>query len=476
MWQRWMSTYPDLELLELDVGRGKEEHRARHALAPMGLLFMPANERALYHCLGALAAGEWAVAERIAVHEAANYSLQTDIHLLAGAFLLADGLCAEAVEPLERSYKTAVVVGAATRRLYPGLRMLLRISPCLLMPLYPSPYAAALLYAVALWHSGALAEARMVLQEMMEQWGQYDELKLVLGQVLIQRGEYEEAIRALEAQDTVERDALELARCLYTAYAHYLREEYRSAARLLGGAVKTVRDANPLLMARARLLLAECCERNGLLLDALRESAYVAADEVPGDVAAVMLAREERWVAALGLLDNDEVERLARADNYQIYLPEQQQSVAEYSPLDTTRDPVKKLKPREASWLKRQAEERKIATLQAQAARGQTVSTQNLHPISSLGRETKQSITAAQRWWPARREELSTASPRERLAKPGALDVGHVRFDYCGVRETDPYTFTGEKRAVTITAILVVSCILLFLLMVLRTCVYTATY
>jgi hypothetical protein len=472
MWQRWMASYPDLELLDLDVGRGKDEFRNRRALHWLSAWLMPGDERALVGCLNALAHNDLTGASLIAEREARGYVLLLDLHMLAGAFLLSQGRCAEAVIPLERCFKSDKPTGYATRRLYPGLRILLRISPCLLMPLYPSPYAAALMYAVALWHSGALAEALDALRDMVTLWGPYDELKLVVGQIHLQRGETEKALSVLAAQDTVERDALELARCMYEAYAHYQLDEYRSAARVLGGAVKTSSEINPLLMARARLLLAECCERNGLLLDALRESAHVAADEVPGEISALMLEREERWVTELGLLGNVEVERLARADNYQVYLPDRTESVSDYSPLDTTRDPLKKLQPKEASWLKRQAEERKIAALHARAARGETVSQLVDHPLTALGRETRQSINTAQRWWPSRRAELSVAAPRERLAKPSALDVGHVRFDFCGERETDPYMFVGEKRSAMLLAIGGVALFIALVLWMLRSCVY----
>ncbi len=472
MWQRWMASYPELELLDLDVGRGKEEHRHRRMLHWLSVWLMPGDERALLACLGALAQGDLPGAALIAEREARNYSLLTDMHMLAGAFLLSQGRCAEAVAPLERCFKSDKPTGCATRRLYPGLRILLRISPCLLMPLFPSPYAAALLYAVALWHSGALAEALDALRDMVTLWGPYDELKLVTGQIHLQRGEIDQALAVLSAQDTVERDALELTRCLYEALGHYRREEHRSAARVLGGAVKTSSDVNPLLMARARLLLAECCERNGLLLDALRESAHVAPDEVPGEICAMMLEREERWVTELGLLGNVEVERLARADNYQVYLPDRTETVSDYSPLDTTRDPLKKLQPKEASWLKRQAEERKISALQARAARGETVSQLVEHPLTALGRETRQSIATAQRWWPSRRAELGGAAARERLARPSALEVGHVRFDFCGERETDPYQFVGEKRSALLLAIGGVALLIALMLWSLRACVY----
>lgn len=472
MWQRWMASYPELELLDLDVGRGKEEYRNRRALPWLSIWMMPGDERALLACLGALARGDSTGAAVIAERESRANCLLNDLHLLAGALLLAQGRCAEAVVPLERCFSSDQPTGSATRRLYPGLRILLRVSPCLLMPLYPSPYAAALLLAVAQWHSGALAAALDTLRDMIALWGQYDELKLVAGQISLERGEADKALAALASQEAVERDALELARCLYEALAHYEREEYRSAARVLSGAVKTSGEVNPLLAARARLLLAECCERNGLLLDALRESARVAPDEVPGEICAMMLQREERWVTELGLLGNHEVERLARADNYQVYLPDSTETVSDYSPLDTTRDPLKKLKPKEASWLKRQAEERKIAALQARAARGETVSHLVEHPLSALGRETRQSIATAQRWWPARRAELSVAAPRERLARPSALDVAHVRFDFCGERETDPYMFLGEKRSAMLLAIGSIAVLTAVVLWLLRACVY----
>jgi hypothetical protein len=472
MWQRWMASFPELELLDLDIGRGKEEHRATRGLSWLSVLLMPADERALYSCLRHLAANDYVSASLIAEREAASGTIMPDLHLLAGAFLLGRGACADAMAPLQRSYQVAQPTGSATRRMYPGLRILLRISPCVLLPLYPSPYAAGLMYAVALWHGGSAAEALDVLRDMAGQWGLYDELKVVVGQIHLQRGQPEQAIAALEAQDVVVRDALELARCLHLAYAHYLREEYRSAARVLGGAVKTVRGVNALLMARARLLLAECCERHGLLLDALRESAHVAVDEVPGEVAAIMLHSEERWVAELGLLDNAEVERLARADNYQMYLPDKTATVADHSVLDTTRDPLRKLKPKEQSWLKRQAEERRLSALKAAVARGETVAPPRDSALTGLGREVRQSIAVAQRWWPARQAELMAAAPRERLCRFKAEEVGHVRFDYCGAREAEAFLLVGEKRGALLAALAGAALLIALLLMLVRSCVY----
>jgi hypothetical protein len=282
---------------------------------------------------------------------------------------------------------------------------------------------------------------------MRKEWGLNDEVKLLAGQIQLDRGQTEQAIEILTAAEETQRDAVELARCLYLAYAHFEREEYRSAARALTSALRTVREVNPHLHARARLLLAELYERNGLTLSALRESARVMPDEVPGDIAQAMLEREERWVTQLSYLKDGEIERMAHADDYQMYIPDTPTPKAAYSPLSTSRDPVKGLKPKAQSWLKRQQEERRIAEYRTAVARGESVRPQESTQLSGAALDVRSRIGAVHKWWPARRQILEDARPRERLARQEATAVGHLRFDFCGAPSEEHYLLAGEKRA-----------------------------
>lgn len=472
MWQRWLNSFPELQLLDLDVGREREERRSLITLAPLTLWVMPHDERALHRILSLLSANDQAGAAMLADRESDGGSLLPDIHLLAGALRLAEGRVADAADCLRRCYLSDPPPGAAVRRLSPHLRLLLRVSPCLLLPLYPNAYGAAMLYATALKLSGHSGEALEVAREMIKQWGLNDELLLLAGQMMIERGELEAALELFGRGEPLQHDAVELARCLYQAYAHFLREEYRSAVRVLVAAVRTVHEVNPHLHARARLLLADLYERNGLPLSALRESGHVLADEVPGDVAKVMLERETRWVTELTLLSDAEIERLANADDYQMYMPDAGRPRAAYSPLDSSRTPLKDIKPREQSWLKRQAEERKIAEYRAAAARGEVVRPRDVLPLSGAALDFRSRIAAVQRWWPERRQGLEFAAPRERLAHGSPAEVGHLRFDFCGAREDDTPQLAGEKRVQLLGALSLAVALVGLVLWLLRSCVY----
>jgi len=469
-----MASYPDLTILDLDVGRGTAERRARAHVWRLALALLPAEERALKNCLDHIAQGDLATAAMIAEREASAAALLPDLSLIRGALQLADGRCSEAVESLAGAYRSEQSTGAATRRLYPSLRFLLRVCPCLLIPLYPSPYAAGLMYSVTLWLGGHLAEALEVAEEMIKEWGPFDELKLVSGQIRIARGELDEAEQVLSAQEVVHRDALELARSLYLALAYSLKGEYRNAARELTPALRTVREPNWLLLARARLLLAECYARTGLTLDALRESAQIHPEALTGEVAAEVREREEGWIEQLGGMSNVEVEQLALSDVYQAYVPDKGAAVVAGSAplLATSRDPLSQLRPRERSWLKRQEEERQIAAARSARDRGEHAHVPAEHLLSGRGMQAKQSIAAAQRWWPQRREQLSGVSPRESLGRIEACSVGHLRFDYSGTREGEAYLLAGEKRAAMLSIFTITALLTGTVLWILRSCVY----
>lgn len=471
VWERWLNSYPELRLLDLDVGRGLQESRTLHNAGPLTHLLMPHDEKVLVHCLTRLADHDAQAAAGLTIRQAERGALLPDLDLLAGAFCLAEGRLDEAVDRLAQCYQTEPEPGLAIRRMYPSLRLLLRVTPCVLLPLYPNAYGAEVMYAVALWRAGQGAEALEVLKDMVGRWGLFDELRLIGGIIHLERGNVDRAIGALTVGEITERDAMELTRSMYLAYAHFKREEFRSAGRALMPALQTVTDVNPHLRARCLLLLAELYERNGLLLNALRESGRVQPEEVPGEVAAQMLAREERWLTELALLSPVELERLARADTYQVYVPDAVQPKSVSSPLDTSRDPGRGLRPREMSWLKRQAEQREIRAYRAAVARGETITLKGERGLSAAGAEIKTRIAAAERWWPGRRQALQEARPQESLAHHDPLEVGHLRFDFCGSRRAPRKVLQGEKRARAVAGLAWASLLIFLGLWLLQTCV-----
>ncbi|MCH7471523.1 hypothetical protein IIA79_01025 [bacterium] len=472
MWTRWLASFPELQLLDLDIGRSQHEERALHGLSPLYRAFLSPDEKPLYECLRFLVDEDALSAEAVAVGESSRGTLLPDMHLLAGAFHLTAGRLSAAVDALEKCQQKEQLPGPSTRRLCPSLRMLLRASPCLLLPLYPNAWSASLMYAVALWLSGSDAAALEVLREMSEQWGISDELRLVAGQIYLKRGELERAVRALNVPGPTTRDALEIGRCLYLAYAHYRGGEYRSAARCLVPPLRLAAHINPHLHARSQLLLAECYERCGLELAALRESGRVKPDEVPGDVAVVMHEREQRWITKLGALSNSEIEQMTRGSLYQASLPDETSAANDVNPLDTTRDPLKGMRPQALSWLRRREEVRQITALRAAADRGEQVAPPKEKPLSQDGQETKLRIAAAQRWWPARSQSLKEAAPSMHLARVDAKDVRHLRFDFSGTRVAPDYQLKGEKRAKLFTAASTAVFLIGLGLWLLRSCVF----
>jgi len=461
-----------MQLLDLDVGRGQREQRTLQRAGLLTHVLMPYDEKVLQMCLLRLIEHDEISAAGLVIREAARGALLPDLHLLAGAFHLAEGRLADAAGQLVRCYQSDPEPGLAIRRMLPSLRFLVRLAPCVLVPLYPNAYGAALIYAVTLSRTGQSGEALEVVRDMVSRWGLFDELKLLAGLIHLQRGHIDRAVKALTVSEQTERDALELSRALYLAYAHFQLEEYRSAARALGSVMHVVRDANPHLHARARLLLSELYERNGLLLNALRESGRVEPNEVPADVTAIMLEREERWITELGLLSNAELERMAHADTYLMYVPDAVQPRPAYSPLDTSRNIAKQLKPRAMSWIKRRQEQRTIDAYREALARGESVEPPGAAGLSPAGAELKSRIGAAERWWVSRRQALVDARPSDKLARQDPLAVGHLRFDFCGARTAPPEKLVGEKRAQMLTALLGASLLIFVCLWLLQTCVY----
>jgi len=472
VWEQWFNSYPDLKLLDLDVGRGQSPNRAIHHDAALTQLLMPHDERVLQQSLTRLADQDEVSAAALIIQEAAAGALLPDVFFLAGVFQIAEGNFDEAVRMLGRCQGASPEPGLAIRRIVPTLRFLIRVTPCVLLPLYPNAYGAELLHTIALWRTGALAESLEVLRDMISKWGLHDELRLVGGIIHLEQGNYDRAVKALSVGEQTERDALELSRAMYLAWAHYKREEFRSGARSLISALRLVTDVNPHLLARARQLLAELYERNGMLLHALRESGRCRPADLPGEIAAEVLNREERWVTDLGMLTGPEVERMARADDYQVYVPDAIQQKSPYSSLDTTRDPVKNLKPKEMSWIKRREEEREIAAYKSAVARGATVKKPGSTGLSDAGLDIRDRIDKAERWWPGRRQMLSEARPNPWLAISDPTQTGHLRFDFCGGRRAPANPLTGEKRQRLLYAMAGASLLIFLVLWLLQTCVY----
>lgn len=433
---------------------------------------MPYDERTLLLCLTYLAEGDLGNASALAASEARKGSLIPDIHLLAGAFYLSESRFDEAARELLHCYQREDNPGQNIRRLYPGLRFLLRVSPCTLTPFYPNLFGASIMYAYALWLSGEPGEALEVLREMEEKWGMFDEIRLLAGQIYLALDKPKKAVKALRTTEDVKRDALELARNLYLAQAFAKLGKFRNAARVLNPALGLVKEVNPHLHARARLMLADCFERNGLLIEALRQSAHVAPDDVPMFIAAEMLAKEERWVTELTDMKGREIEGMANLDLFQMYTPDSPRATSTIHPLETSRDPLKKMKPKEISWRKRVVEERTIADYKAAVAMGKTVVELELQSLSQRAIELKLRIGRAKLWWPSRKASLAAVRPRESLARPAARDVSHLRFDFQGNRERPGHFLVGEKRGALVSAVLGAALLIAIVLGVLRACIY----
>ncbi len=327
------------------------------------------------------------------------------------------------------------------------------------------------MFALAQWHAGQSGEALDTVREMVGRWGLYDEIKLLSGQIHLARGEPEHARRALVAGADTKHDALELARNFYLAYVYFLGGEYRNAVRSLMPALAMVKQANFHLHARARLLAAECFDRSGLPLEALRQSGHVMPDEVPGHVAAVMLQREERWIVELSHLTHREIERMSRADLYQVYIPDQAPEPGRSPLLATTRDPLKNMRSSERSWRKIREEERKIAEYRAAVAMGRSIAPPHKSPLSGEAMEFKQRVARAKAWWPGRRVTLEKGGTRTALSRD-IEKTGHLRYDFQGRQARSTLKLAGEKRAALLTAFAGAALLIAICLLIIRSCIY----
>ncbi|MCC7479038.1 hypothetical protein IT575_11350 [bacterium] len=454
MLERWLASYPELELLDLDIKPGRAQQRETARLFPLSRFMLSPSERALISCLELLASGDAVRASYIAYEQHRGGTLLPDLDLLAGCFMLADGQAAQALEPLAKVYRQILdeesplpSPGLASRRLFPGLRILARVCPVLLLPLYPNEYAVGVLYAMALMHTDQHSAALEVLRELAKEFGLNDELKLLGGMCHLSREDVNAALSALSAPEHSQHDSVEYARCLYLAWASLKAGKVRSAIRELQPAVTLTADVNPHLHARAALLLAECYGQQGQALNALRVSGRVQVDEVPGYVAAEMLSREQEWLEKLSDLGSFELERLARSDGFSLEASVEEQTILVSHKLDVHRNPLDELRPTEMSWVKRREETAQIEQLKDAHARGLPLPKLKERSLSHEARELKLAILRAEQWWPGRREALSSAAARMRLAQESPLAVGHVRFDFCGERPAPHYWLQGERRA-----------------------------
>jgi tetratricopeptide (TPR) repeat protein len=471
VWQRWLTSYPELNLVDLDVGRGQSERRSLARLTLLARPLMPYDERIVHSCLELLVDGNASGAGALAIAESRKGAMLPDIHLLAGAAHLADGRFDDAVNALRECYGPERHPGDAIRRLCPSLRIELRLSPCLLVPLYPNQFSSALLFALAQWRAGQSGEALDTIGEMVSQWGLYDEVKLLAGQIHLDRGDLDHARRALTAGEDTKHDALEFARNFFLAFVYYRKGEYRNAIRTLMPALMMVTQVNPHLHARARLLIAECFDRCDLPLNALRQSAHVLPQEVPGEVCTVMLQREERWIVELEHLTHAEIERMSRADQYQVYIPDKADQPGKSALLSTTRDPLKNFRTTERSWRKIRAEEQQIAEYRAAVAMGRSSAPPRVEKLSGDATEFKLRIGKAVAWWPGRRAALEKGGARSALSR-SATEAGHLRYDFQGMQARSTLKLAGEKRAAFVSAFAGAALLIAICLLVIRSCIY----
>lgn len=465
-----MQSYPELDFLNVDASNHAETRRQLHQIGMLAEMLLTYDEKQVFRCLSDLVAGDETAAAERAVSAARRGALRPDIYLLAGAFQLAYGQLTDAADSLRRCFDVDPEPGMMIRRLCPWLRIQLRIAPCVLLPVYPNAYGVTMMYAIALWRSGAEGEALEVMRYAVDTWGVNDEIRVIAGGIHLQRHDWERAVKALKTPEVTEQDSLELMRAMNLAWGSMQLEEYRKGARELIAALGMVKADNAALKARARQVLAGCYEHAGLLLDALRESGRVKPHDLPGYMADWVLAREERWVAELGLLTERELERMARADAYQMYVPEQVKERTLFSKLDTSRQVVEKLKPTAKSWRDRQVQERQINRIKAAAARGESVSLPGVSRLSDAAQDLKIRIGKAGMWWPSRRDALSRVRGNDYLARENPASVGHARYDYIGTREPPHYRLAGEKRAALLSWLALASVGIFILLLGLRSC------
>jgi tetratricopeptide (TPR) repeat protein len=452
MWAQWLSTFPDVRVLPLDLGGGGPEDRRPPAIPQLAGLLLSRDERVLLTALAALATGT--DFEAVAVLRSAldQGSLDPDVRFLAAACELGAGNPPAALDLLGELYLHAggdqrhPAIGETLRHIYPALRCLVRITPTQLLPVYPSPYGAALLYAVALDACGQCEKALQVLREMVPLYGLLDELRIMAARIHVSLNNLDTARTALEHADCSEPDALEFTRSFYLAYCLYCEEHCAKAAQLLGRVVRTMPAVNAHSLARARLLLADCYGRCGLLLDALQTSGAVDPALLPTDAARLVLAREERWLTELGELSAPELERLAGADSYQVFVPEGR-PVEGRSRLNTSHDPLASHQPRALSWAQRRREEEDYAAARSALERGEEVPSKFQPQLSSGASALRRSIAAAGTQWPERRRGLASAPGAAEVSQYVMAQARHVRFDFRGNRPPSLRPLQGERRA-----------------------------
>jgi tetratricopeptide (TPR) repeat protein len=455
MWDNWIFSHPDLSLITLDVGRGQSENRSRNHVTRLVEVLMPHDERQLLRGLDYLANGKSSAAAAVLTEASRIGTFSTDIHLLAGAFELARGRNEEARMALEQCVKDEEHCGDKIRRIYPGLRILLRITPCVLLPVQPNDYGAGLMLAVALRNLGEHGAALEQVRELIARYGLNDELRLLGAQLLIQRGELDRAIQTLRGVQNMEEDAVALDQALLLAYALREREKYHDAARGLTKAVRGIRGVNQHLQARCKLLLAELYDRCELPFEALAISSEVPANAMPPVVARAQQQREDRWLTEVQHMSHAELERMSRVNTYMMYIPDSSEfdDPNKVSKFDIHRDPVAALKTREMSWFRRRADEQRISEYQAAVARGDSRRPPIENPLSGPGLQLKSRIRNAEQWWPGRSQALSAAlSGGDGLEFGNASAVGHVLFDFCSMHEGSSLVLEGEFRSRLLSA------------------------
>ncbi|MDQ3024504.1 MAG: hypothetical protein M3R04_09005 [bacterium] len=468
MLEQWLNSCPELTLIALDITPGTRDDAAVVAVPAFALRFASSGERALIACLGYIAAGNHAYALEMAQQAQGEARQLPDLYLLCGALLLAEGRIDDAIEPLRSAYEAASgstgvsaggkersgadsganiggrePLGLPARRLYPQLRVLLRVSPSQLLPLYPDTYSAALMFAVALQRNGRGSEALDVLRETGAATGYNDEIRLIAAQIFLARGDYDKVAELLAEPEDAQHDALDVTRSIYLALAQLKRGNLRGAVHALRASVLHTKDVNPHTHARARLLLAHVYGAASLPLEALRCSALVAPLELPASTAQWLAAQEKRWIEQLGSLDEVEMEQQAQADCVTLRIPERAEVLQlSVKRIEIVRDPVAELKPSEMSWYKRREEEQQIAGIKAAAARGEQVLIGE-PKLSPAARELKHAIARAQKWW-------ETRGPDLRLHGEDALmrdcsQCAQLRFDMRGNRTAPVYNLPCER-------------------------------
>lgn len=453
MWQAWLQSFPELSLLPLDLGGNAPQRAVRIPFPPLAERLLPPEERALLAALDALAAGRHGECGALCERALSDGLRHPDFHLLAGACALADGRCTLARDLLANAYLYRdgeaghPSIGTATRHLLPALRLLTRIAPTQLVALYPSPFAAALLYTVALDACGEPEQALMILREMVPAYGMHDEVRIMAARIHIGLGNFETAEGALTHDDCAEQDALEYLRSFYLAYCLSRQDQPRKAAQELGRAVRTIASVNGHTQARARVLLGQLFADCGLLLDSLRESGGVDPKWLPDGVAQELLRQEESVMATLDQLSGRDLERLAEADPFQVYLPDLPALKGLTSKLDIARDPLKNLKSGSMSWVARRDHEEAVAAARSAIAKGEEPPVKFITRLSAAAVDVKKRIDAAHEWWFERLQALHEAPARPELALDNMAETAHLRFDFRGTRELEFHPWLGELRA-----------------------------